>query len=676
MKKYIPFFIVSLIVFLSIIIIFTKGSVYTGPEVFLPGYKYGKPLDKVENENVKNFVKISKDFGDGSNVLLIVYDKNSFFNNSSTKKLMLLQNELQSKDYIINILSPLNLVKVIGFNKAFYVKNGVLEKEILKDDNAKTLISRDGKYAVLNLIFSPQTNARKHINEVENIAKKYFEQFYLFGEPVIDNELFKELLKQTYVYPIIMFILIVIFFYFQVRYFKISLFIVFTPITAAIITIGLFFLTGRPLNTLTVMNVSFLLIIGSGYGLHYYNAFHRFNSLEETKKHISRPILFSMLTTVAGFMSFLFVEIEAFKELGILVSIGLVITVILIFTLGHSFLRHNKTFKKPSSLGIRFLGNKVATISLIVFLILGIFSPFLIKNISVKSDMVSYFSKNSKIRQAYKIMEGVFNFREPIYLVIEKETPLLATDNEKIKKIKENLEKYNLIASVDFPVDVPIPILYNFAKSTPSLKYYISSRNKIRLVINLTADGYYNVDQVKNYIDSNIPKDVYKYYISGSALIWNDINNNVRKAQIESLSFAAILIFAMVFIIFRKIQTTLSVMVPILFTTIMNFAVMSIFNIKLDISTAITSSILMGLVIDYSIHLASEEYRTKSPKDAILNVGPPILANGLGLILGFSVLLFSSLKLFQSIAILLILGISVGLYFTLIIQPLLLKKKK
>lgn len=676
MKKFIPFILIIFLMLISIIIIFNKGSVYTGPEVFLPGYKYGVTLDKVENENVKNFVRIAKDFGDGSNVLVILYEEEGFFNRNSTEKLIALQEELNKKEYIVNILSPINLVKITGFTKSYYVSDSILQKDILEDKNSKSLISRDGKYLIINLVFDPNVNARNYINEVEQTTKKYFDEFYLFGEPVVDSELFKELFNQTYVYPVFMFILIVFFFYLQVRSIKVSLLIVFTPIIAAIFTMGLFFLTGRPLNTLTVMTISFLLIIGSGYGLHYYNAFHRFKDIDKTNKHISKPILFSMLTTVAGFMSFLFVEIEAFRELGILVSIGLIINVILIFTIGKHSLKNLNPSKEPSSLGIKFLGNKVALVSLIIFLFIGSISPFMIKNISVNSDMVSYFSKKSKIAVAYNIMENVFNFREPIYIVLEKDTPFLATDNNKIKEIKYNLSKSDFISSVDFPDDIPLPILYNYSKTTPSLKYYISSRNKIRLVINLTTEGYYNIEKVKELINSLMEENNYKYYIAGSALIWNDINKNIRNTQIKSLSFAGILIFIMVLIIFRKIRSTLSVMIPILFTTIMNFVFMSLFNIRLDISTAITSSILMGLVIDYSIHLATEEKRIGDPQKTLINVGPPILANGLGLILGFSVLLFSSLKLFQSIALLLILGIGIGLYFTLIIQPYLLKKRR
>ncbi|HCF38317.1 MAG TPA: RND transporter [Thermosipho africanus] len=668
MKKFIIFLVFFVI---SLVIIFIKGSIYTGPDVFLPGFKYGKSLNEIDNESVKNFAKLSKDFNDGNSLFVIIYSDNGFFNKENTKKLLNLTSELLNEPYISTIISPANFPKIVGFSITTYIKDNVLQKEILNDKNAANLISKDGKYSIINLTFKQNVDARKYIAKIEKHVKKFFENYYLFGEPVIDSELFKELLKQMYIYPFIMLLLILFFFYFQTKSPKVAFFSVFTPIVSSIFTVSILFLFNRPLNTLTVMIFSFLLIIGSGYGLHYYNAYFRIKDFEKTKKHIQIPIIFSMLTTVAGFLSFLFVNIESFKELGLLVSIGLIINVLLIFSFSEEIFKNTNPKKRPINFGIKYFGDKISFTLLIIFILIAIISPLLIKNISIKSDMISYFSKDSKIGKAYNIMEQFFNFREPIFLVLEKSSPFIANDNKKIKNILETLENTEYVSNTNFPIDIPIPILYNFSKNNPLLKYYISSNSKIRIIINLTKKGYENIDEILNILKEITP---YKYYVAGSALIWNDINKNILNAQIKSIIFAGILIFAMVFIIFKSIRITLSVIIPIGFTTLFNFIFMTIFKINLDVSTSITSSILMGLVIDYSIHLANDEKNTKSPEKSIINVGPPILANGIGLILGFSVLLFSSLKLFKSIALLIIFGILIGLIFTLIIQPFILKK--
>ncbi|MDK2900870.1 MAG: uncharacterized protein PWQ45_1450, partial [Thermosipho sp. (in: thermotogales)] len=185
MKKFIIFLVFFVI---SLIIIFIKGSIYTGPDVFLPGFKYGKSLNEIDNESVKNFAKLSKDFNDGNSLFVIIYSDNGFFNKENTKKLLNLTSELLNEPYISTIISPANFPKIVGFYITTYIKDNVLQKEILNDKNAANLISKDGKYSIINLTFKQNVDARKYIAKIEKHVKKFFENYYLFGEPVIDSE--------------------------------------------------------------------------------------------------------------------------------------------------------------------------------------------------------------------------------------------------------------------------------------------------------------------------------------------------------------------------------------------------------------------------------------------------------------------------------------------------------
>jgi hypothetical protein len=72
MKKRLILFTTVALLVVSLLVIVFRGKVNTGFEVFLPGYKYGLPLEKIDNENVRNFVKLSSDFGDKSSLYLIV----------------------------------------------------------------------------------------------------------------------------------------------------------------------------------------------------------------------------------------------------------------------------------------------------------------------------------------------------------------------------------------------------------------------------------------------------------------------------------------------------------------------------------------------------------------------------------------------------------------------------
>jgi len=94
---------------------------------------------------------------------------------------------------------------------------------------------------------------------------------------------------------------------------------------------------------------------------------------------------------------------------------------------------------------------------------------------------------------------------------------------------------------------------------------------------------------------------------------------------------------------------------------------------KLEISTAITSSIIIGLAIDYSIHIGHNYGRTKDIFLTVKNVGPSIIGNAFGIIGGFLTLLIGGeLVLFKRVAILVSLGIATATLLTLTMLPLML----
>lgn len=672
MRRYFFTTIYVVLVFLSFLVVFSLGKIETGPEVFLPGYN-GDP-EKTTNENVKNLFRVNREFGGSSSIVIVVEGDKNFFEDA--RALYELHEALEKREDISSVMSPVNLPRFSGFRMDYYFKDGKISNDVLNDPNAKSFITEDGKYALLNVIFKEGVNARDKIPEIKSLVSGYFEKNYLFGEPVIDSALFKELVKQTFVYPVFMFLVIFLLFYYQLRSFRAALFSLMVPVLSTFFVFAVFFAMGKSLNTMTVMTITFLLIIGSAYGLHFYNALFRFSDKREAVKHIFKPILFSMLTTAAGFMSFVFIDIRAFRELGILVSSGLAVVVLVIFTSGVEIFRNYTPKRTPRSFGMKYVGRKIALIVLVVFLVIAVLSPFLLKRVQVGSDMVSYFERDSELRKAYDLIVEKFNTREPIYLVLEKTVPFVGTDSKTLKELIEKIEKSEYVSSVVFPVDIPVPIMYALSRTNPFLKTFIGDRNRIRLIVNLTPEGYEHVKKVVDLINKVMSETGWSHYVAGSVLIWDDINESIMKSQIQSIVIASVLIFAMVFIIFRRPLTTLSVMVPIAFTTVFNFLFMALFGISLDVSTSITSGILMGLVIDYSIHIASEEKRLRDPYLVVKNVGPSVLTNALGLISGFAVLLFSELALFKNISLLMMLGIGVGAVFTLIVQPMILEKRE
>ena len=102
-------------------------------------------------------------------------------------------------------------------------------------------------------------------------------------------------------------------------------------------------------------------------------------------------------------------------------------------------------------------------------------------------------------------------------------------------------------------------------------------------------------------------------------------------------------------LMFRNISLGFIGAIPIVITAVISFGVMGLFNIPLSTTTALVSSIAIGIGIDYAVHFI-ERYKIHALEsgDKALTIratmhhsGRAIIFNAIVVIAGFLVLLFS-----------------------------------
>ncbi|MFN4190769.1 MAG: efflux RND transporter permease subunit [Pseudothermotoga sp.] len=668
MKRYgVTVFFLILAIFFSFLAFF-KLKINADYLVFLPGYKPGVTLEQIENQDLKDLLNISEKFSDGTQVVVILQSDKTFFQPQEVKKIIDLQNDLSKLEGIKMVLSVVNYV----FRTPYFNGNTISEK-ITEDPESMSFISKDGKYLLLNCILSPSHDPKIVLKGIDNVLKNYATLSPLvFGQIVINDHLFNEIIRQILVYPLLMFLTILIVFWVQTRSLKASLFSLVIPLIATIIVYGFSTLFKVQLNVMTVMCVSFLLVIGSAYGLHFYNGIVRFG--KDVRKKMFRPIFFSMFTTAIGFLSFLFVKITAFKQLGVMVSSGLALIFLILFTAGYElFYDEKKEYVNTFSFKMNnALVGKILIYSVIVACVI---SPFVIPKIKIGMDQASYFTKNSQIGRALKILTEEFSYREPVYIMMEKNSFFTIKDSENIKQILERIGSVTGVASVQFPSSYPVPTLVILSRMQPAISYFVIDGKTIRIVANITDEAYRQAGKVKRALYEQL-KDYteYKFTIASTSFIVDQINSQILRSQLQSLITSLILIFVSIIIAFRNISFSVVIVVPVLLTALFNFVFIYLMKLKLDIATSIVASILVGLVVDYSIHLAHDLKATRTVSKTIENIGMPVLTNALGLIAGFLVMSLSKLALFRNVSLLLSFGIAFGVSFTIFSQPLIIEK--
>lgn len=664
--KFTTLFLIVCVIFT--VIIYFKARINASYFVFLPGYKSGISIEQIENEELKSFLKITKKFNDGSQLVVVAHSPESFFSSQALSRLVELQNQLSALSCVKTVISLLNY----SFKEPYF-DGSTLSVKIIEDPEARSFISKDGQYTVLYCTLNANINEDEALQEMEKLLFNFRDLNAIpFGQLVINKHLFREIIRQVFVYPALIFLVVLSIFYFQTRSLKASLVALLVPILANVIVYGVVSLLGVELNTMSVMCVSFLIVIGSAYGLHFYNGVVRFK--DRVRKEMFRPIFFSMLTTCVGFLSFLFVEIAAFKHLGLMVSSGLALVFLILFTAGYELLRTDKPTRRGTIL-LKLRNETLGRILLVSSLVLVVLTFVFLPRIEVGMDQASYFSKDSDVGRALQILTEKFSYREPVYVMIEKETLFTVKDSQQIAKLLKDLRQVEGVSSVQFPVNYPIPTLALLSRLQPAIQHFVADGKTIRIILNMTEEAYRKAGELKREIEKvlkNYPE--YRFTIASAAFIVDQINSKIVTSQVQSLTISFLLIFGSVLFAFRNVLLSLTIVVPILLTAVVNFFFMMLFNFRLDIATSIVASILVGLVVDYSIHLAHDMRRTKNVQLSIENISTPILANGLGLIGGFSVLGFSKLALFRNVSLLLILGVAFGMSFTLFSQPILIKR--
>jgi predicted RND superfamily exporter protein len=144
-------------------------------------------------------------------------------------------------------------------------------------------------------------------------------------------------------------------------------------------------------------------------------------------------------------------------------------------------------------------------------------------------------------------------------------------------------------------------------------------------------------------VDLNFAGSGYK------VLVFNDL---ILIGQIKSLLYSFLIVIVLLSLMFRSFKIGLIGTIPVFITTIISFGILGWLNIPLETTTALISSIAIGIGIDYAVHFI-DRYKINAIKtnnkevtmqETMVHAGRAISFNAIVVILGFLVLTFSAFK--------------------------------
>ena len=177
---------------------------------------------------------------------------------------------------------------------------------------------------------------------------------------------------------------------------------------------------------------------------------------------------------------------------------------------------------------------------------------------------------------------------------------------------------------------------------------------------------------IKKYLkDNNVE-------LTGTSELFLAINNLVVEGQFLSIIVSLILVSIVTSILFKSIKLGLYSTIPLFFAMIFNFGYMGWAGIDLNIVTMLTSSIAIGVGVDYAVHYVYRhriELKHGNQETAVKNTlriaGVPIIINAVTVGLGFLILIFSTFTGVRHMGLLIAIAMFTSSFGAIAILPVL-----
>ena len=311
-----------------------------------------------------------------------------------------------------------------------------------------TLVSEDGKAIGIYIPITAKDFAHQVRNELlKKISTfKGDDQFFITGLPVAEDTFGKEMFVQMAISAplamIAVFLLMLLFFK------KLSLIIspMIVAMVSVIATMGLLIGTGNTLHIMSSMIPIFLMPIAVVDSIHILSEFFdkyqtirdRRRTIEHVLDQLFMPMLYTSLTSSAGFASLALTPIPPVQAFGIFVAFGIMLAwlVTIVFTPAYIMLLKEESLvnfgvvaqkadpAKKSMLSA-FLGSlgrftyQHAKLIMIVTVATLLVSLYGINKIQINDNPVKWFTEKHPIRVADKVLNSHFGGTYEAYLVLE-----------------------------------------------------------------------------------------------------------------------------------------------------------------------------------------------------------------------------------------------------------------
>jgi hypothetical protein len=658
--------------------------------------------------------KVGENFG-GNRIGMVILETDNVFRTEVLQHVQMITDTLKLMEGISSVTSLTNIIDiksgVDGLEVGKLVDEydlpdtpeglqALRERALSKEMYRGAIVSADGSATIVifTLLDSAvvETISRAVIEKTK--AMNLPETLYYAGSPMMVTAISDLISADLYKLIPISFLVIALVLFLGFRTKRGVVLPILTAGIATIWTIGAMALFGYEMTMISNNIPILLLAVGSAYTIHVLNRIDELQARDMDRKqvlvsaliHIFIPVLLAAVTTMIGFISFIFGSyLTMIMDFGIFTALGtffsLVLSIVLVPAISYLLPlpkklqnviqgKPQKSFLTNYILSplndLLFRHPKYILTAWGVLIFVSLVGTLLIKrNVNIQD----YFREGNPARVGEQIMEEKFGGSKPVFILFSgdmQDPHVLQT----MLKAEEYMKQSPDIMTTQSIADLISQISDGLGegKEIPNDRdkieqmWFLIDGNEMldRLVSSDLTEGVIiskfispeNQNKIRfrkymqKFIDENSTEDC-QISMTGMPFIDVTMNNSLLRSQVGSLSIAVVFAVVIVGWILRSFRKGVFATIPMIAAIIMLFGVMGFSGIPLNIATVLVASVVLGIGIDYSIHVISNfNYWINSGEDINHALGDTILISGKAIIInvisvtaGFLVLLFSEM---------------------------------
>jgi predicted RND superfamily exporter protein len=674
---------------LSLILLCFIFSIFKlkNPKIFYDSERILQYADEVEIEKI-----------DSTNLFLVGVEFEKKIQFEDLMSLQSVHKGLLEDENIISSQSVFNDISLHGLSFFFpYGNNNKLETKKDFDDFIEKInkkeslfISKDQKTFFFIIIlksdlgedFNKQfiTDLEYKFNTLEALSIYITSQ--VKGEIYIKDKVIKELLYITF-FSAFLCSLILWVFSGNMKFVSIVIMSVIFSITISFMISQLLF-GGIELVMIIMPAILFIVCISDFMHLVNDNGETKKSKLEYFKNQVNKigkPVALTSITTAIGFLSFCFSNVLPISRLGMITTVGILISLFVILVtysicieLNLHVVKGKKSLNnKIDNLISKFIKVQSSKKSLPLILIMCFLCLFGINYFEINNHINDEFNKSSDLYKEMQFFDKNFGGYKEVSFNIE------INDNLKLDNI---IILENEIKTLGFTIDYSLLGSFKNLKSINENYLQETKEKQISIKTRMPDIGSKNslilVNQIKqkaNDLNINIQ-------LKGNGYLFDKLSDKITLEILIGLIIAVLTICLLFLIISNfNFKYLLIILIPNTFPIFVCVGLMSLGSFYFSLSNAFIFAIIFGLIVDDSIHIITS-YRFNIlrgiKKDEAIDkslriTGKAVIKTTMIIIVTLAPLLFSEFNSISQLAILTIVSAIIAIVFDLIYLPKLIR---